>query len=81
LFAGASLASDMPTALGVDDANAASSSASAQFVRARDKRRSKARRKNVKDVDWLLSKKERRRAQGKKTAADSKYSGRRRARF
>lgn len=73
----------MPTGLGVADENGVaagpgSASAQARFVRARDKRRNKQRRKNVKDIDWLLAKKERRRAQGKKTASDSKYSGRRR---
>lgn len=40
------------------------------------KKRSGAKRVDVKRKDWIAAKKERRRAQGKKTANDSKYSGR-----
>lgn len=40
------------------------------------KRGAKGKRVEVKKKDWIAAKKERRRAQGKKTANDSKYSGR-----
>jgi 18S rRNA (guanine1575-N7)-methyltransferase len=48
----------------------------AQRERTNNKRGGKSKRVEVKKKDWIAAKKERRRAQGKKTANDSKYSGR-----
>jgi 18S rRNA (guanine1575-N7)-methyltransferase len=50
----------------------------APAVKRLSKSERKMKSKNLKNVDWILKKKERRRLQGKKVANDSKYSGRKR---
>lgn len=42
------------------------------------RKQQRGKRKNIKDVDWVLRKKERARARGNAVANDSKYSGRKR---
>jgi 18S rRNA (guanine1575-N7)-methyltransferase len=44
----------------------------------KERRQRRGKRRNVKDVDWVLRKKERARAKGLDVARDSKFTGRRR---
>jgi 18S rRNA (guanine1575-N7)-methyltransferase len=44
----------------------------------RERHTSKKERKNIKDKEWVLRKKEQMRRRGKKVAADSKYTARKR---
>jgi 18S rRNA (guanine1575-N7)-methyltransferase len=60
-------------------ANAAAFANAVQSTTAGARRKQqRGKRKNIKDVDWVLRKKERARARGNAVANDSKYSGRKR---
>jgi len=65
---------EMPKAIGTEE-----SQNTVTYERERvTQRKSKRTRPPVKSKEWILAKKERRKRQGKNTAADSKYAARRR---
>ena len=70
-------AAPMPTGLDGDEADEDAPRDHVQMAqREKTSKKGKTKRTDVKKKDWIEAKKERRRAQGKKTARDSKYSGR-----
>ena len=71
LFAGQSNTDELPKGL-TDE----SSVAGVKFSSDRIRQRSKSNKKNVKDKQWVLKKKESRRKKGLKTAYDSKFTAR-----
>lgn len=75
LFAGVARP-DMPKAL--DEEVPTSSNKNVQFSTARIRERKGKDKKNAKDKNWVLKKKEARRKQGKATATDSKFTARKR---
>jgi len=74
LFAGMLPGQEMPKAIGTEE-----SQNTVTYERERvTQRKTKRTRPPVKSKEWILAKKERRKRQGKNTAADSKYAARRR---
>eukprot|EP01130_Rhizamoeba_saxonica_P005111 TRINITY_DN2050_c0_g1_i2.p1 TRINITY_DN2050_c0_g1~~TRINITY_DN2050_c0_g1_i2.p1 ORF type:complete len:253 (-),score=67.64 TRINITY_DN2050_c0_g1_i2:76-834(-) len=74
LFAGRVAGQEMPAAVGVEE----SETVRYDKRRTQRNRKGKGRKGQYKSREWILNKKERMRQQGKKTARDSKYTGRRR---